>query len=634
MGDLKKWSFSSFLLILLLAATFFSLSFTLFCRMDAWMDSDNASDAFLAREMLHEHSLLPATWFYSSEIKVLSAPLLIAPVLQWTHDLMLSRSLASILLVLFLCFVWAAYLRSLRQTWFAIGLTLLLLLSPLSSPAVLDSFFITANYDPFIICILLVLMAVNRLADAKKTLLNSLTLGLVLLLSYLLGLSGPRFLACLFLPLLMTELLLNLFRQKHLFSKNIVLSLALVLLCGLGYLHTRSLAASGVLHYSDYSSIRMAGWADLPLRLLRACSAMLVLAGGLRPVPLASLAGLATLYQALFFFFLCFAAVSAVFRWKTRSERQKRLVLFFWTAAAINFGYIVLSAIRISERYHLLTLVFMFLLLPLLLDTAPQRPFPKAVLFLLIILEVLAVQYQVMVRESYLKPAQVDQRRVVDYLEKNGYTFGYATYWHAGLLSLLSNGQVEIAHIHGALFSAPALWLTPSRYYDRNYHPGRTFLLLTSDEAARAPETLLWGSVKQAEVAGYVIYGWENNPFDFLLFFPWEHRDLDLAHLPRQGGKTNKDGSLLLQPGERVYGPFWTLSPGKYLLKLGFKAGQKIKARVLVCSGEDLITQAVVSRDTAIPFSLAQSTPSLDFPVYNPGPGPLTVRAMSLEAVK
>ena len=70
----------------------------------------------------------------------------------------------------------------------------------------------------------------------------------------------------------------------------------------------------------------------------------------------------------------------------------------------------------------------------------------------------------------------------IEFLEDNGYTFGYSTYWNANVVTAISNGKVEVASIYSPETMDYYLWGTTKDYYKEGYHDGKCFLLLTLEE--------------------------------------------------------------------------------------------------------------------------------------------------------
>lgn len=76
------------------------------------------------------------------------------------------------------------------------------------------------------------------------------------------------------------------------------------------------------------------------------------------------------------------------------------------------------------------------------------------------------------------------QTGICDFLEENGLSYGFATYWNAGRYTVLSDGAVEINGIilggDGSMISY--FWLNDMERYTEEAHSGESFLLFTEEE--------------------------------------------------------------------------------------------------------------------------------------------------------
>ena len=81
------------------------------------------------------------------------------------------------------------------------------------------------------------------------------------------------------------------------------------------------------------------------------------------------------------------------------------------------------------------------------------------------------------------------KRPVAQFLEENNYTFGFATYENANIITELTDGAVEIGNITDLESLNFFKWSSPAKYYEEGYHTGETFLLLTTTEYADYAET-------------------------------------------------------------------------------------------------------------------------------------------------
>jgi hypothetical protein len=270
-----------------------------------------------------------------------------------------------------------------------------------------------------------------------------------------------------------------------------------------GYAVTK-IVLSRHLTFLDYSANQLADANMLRDRIYFGIASMFGLFGGLSPVPLKSLDGAVSVLNCLLLLFLFCVAGSQLRRLGSYTVARQRLILFFWINFGVNMAFLFLTSINIAERYHITTLTFAYALLALLIDELEASWLKRAAAVSIAAICVLGSQLRVAYGQTFLRPPHRELRSVIHYLKENQYDFGYATFWHADLAAVLSNGNIELANIF--LDGQPHHWVTPKRYYDPKYHPGKTFVLLTREESAQASPQLLKQITKAAELGEYLVY--------------------------------------------------------------------------------------------------------------------------------
>ena len=160
-----------------------------------------------------------------------------------------------------------------------------------------------------------------------------------------------------------------------------------------------------------------------------------------------------------------------------------RLTLwFFVTAFVLNTFVFLFTTSTIVARYYIT--VFLFVL-PLLCVYYEYEKLPlDRLLLTLLLCGALGLTTAKCVYSFIDKDKNEDKRPVAAYLKEQGYTFGYASYWNGNIITELTDGQVEIANIHEIDKMDMFTWSSPVRYYQEGYHDGKTFILLTAQEAA------------------------------------------------------------------------------------------------------------------------------------------------------
>lgn len=76
-----------------------------------------------------------------------------------------------------------------------------------------------------------------------------------------------------------------------------------------------------------------------------------------------------------------------------------------------------------------------------------------------------------------------DQHKIVKYLEENGFNYGYATYWNANILTLISDSKVKVRDVSFDNDQPVKGWLnTDKAWYDDQIGQSEYFVLFTSSE--------------------------------------------------------------------------------------------------------------------------------------------------------
>ncbi|QGZ39536.1 hypothetical protein IP92_01818 [Pseudoduganella flava] len=81
--------------------------------------------------------------------------------------------------------------------------------------------------------------------------------------------------------------------------------------------------------------------------------------------------------------------------------------------------------------------------------------------------------------------ASTAETRVMAFLRQQGLRYGYATFWHAGKITVLSDHAVRIRPVEIVNgMPTPSHWLSSRRWYTPGYYQGPTFLLLRKGDPA------------------------------------------------------------------------------------------------------------------------------------------------------
>jgi hypothetical protein len=186
--------------------------------------------------------------------------------------------------------------------------------------------------------------------------------------------------------------------------------------------------------------------------------------------------------------------------------------------------------------------------------------------------------------QTLAQPGQInkDRTELIDFLNEKKLRYGYASYWNANTISVLSDELIRIRPVvmqNG--LPAPMKHLSSNSWYQPSAWNGETFLLLTNKEAEQFN---LNHSIKIGlpikithSFKDFKIFVFEQNIANQLT--NWDTKFLKQKSFPAsalslsQTGKLTSDGHapsmLIAEPGDvgaLHFGPYITMDPGKYLV--------------------------------------------------------------------
>lgn len=250
-----------------------------------------------------------------------------------------------------------------------------------------------------------------------------------------------------------------------------------------------------------------------------------------------------------------------------------------------------------------------------------------------------------------------ERRQLLEALAKNNLQYGYASFWNAGALTVLSDEKTKIRQIqiqNG--LPVPMRHLSSNRWYRPDAWNGKTFLLLTNSE-----ENLInWGRmakigavpIEQHKIAGFSIFifadnlarllpGWDTRYEVPTKFLPMEGVLSQTGHLVEDAGG---QGAMLVaekgQSGALHYGPYVDVDAGRYRVTFDITAERQSApvVRLDVAAAPDQKIFGELTLDASdghqeIIFSLDKKR-TLEFRVWALGTGKVIFRGVSLERIQ
>lgn len=517
----KKGRFWEIMAWGLLAAVFLLLAALNVFWGDHWIDSDMAAEMIFSRLLAQEGKWIATeNWYYSTEFRVLYTQLIMVPLFHLLEDWHVIRVLTNIITYLLMLGAYFYCLRPLKIRRSTVIFSSVILLLPFSE-TLLTHMQLGNTYMWHVILILLAFGMFLRLSqpwEGKRA--GRIVTGIAYMaLSLVCGMSGVRYMLALQVPLCIAAgiyimkseefaLLRRELSVRHPWGQirrvlsgerlaYLLWSVLGLLGAGAGYLiNVAVLGRRFRFQTYDVTNFIKVFQGVLVERTQDTVGNLLQLFGYIEEKGFLSVRGLISMLAFGFLAGILFLTVRcarllAGERNKAAAEQEcplqlahSRFVLwFFVTAFVLNTFVFLFTTSTIVARYYIT--VFLFAL-PLLCIYFERERLPLDRLLMTVLLcGALGLTTAKCVYSFVDKDKNADKRPVAAYLEEQGYTFGYASYWNGNIMTELTNGAVEIANIHEIDRMDMFTWSSPMRYYQEGYHDGKAFILLTAQEAAQ-----------------------------------------------------------------------------------------------------------------------------------------------------
>jgi len=498
----KAWAVPSVAMLLLLFLNLF--------YHDQWLDSDMAAEMVFSRFLAQEGEYFATGgWYYSTEFRVLYTQLIMQPLFLLFHNWHVIRVITnmltySLLLGSYFYMIWPLNVRFKTS----VRLSALLLLP--FSETMITHVQMGNTYMFHMILVFFLFGLFLRISERYfEVRIRKLTLfGCYLLMSMVFGLSGVRYLLAVQVPLILASVVyllksheFALYRRemkkehlKKLFSgvkvKYLIFSIAGAFSAVLGYginvfVFTEKFA------YQTYEATNFISVYQgiLGNRIQDTLGSLLMLFGYIPDKGFLSLRGMITMIAFVLIGTIVFIVVRSKKIFRNEEEKnivdshRRFLLYFFLSAFLLNTFVFIFTTSTIVPRYYITVMMFAVPLLAVYYEKE-RLPLDKKLLTLILCTCMLLATAKTVL--SFISTDKNGEKReAAAFLAAEGYSFGYATYWNANIVTELTNGQVEIANINKLEDMDFFLWSSPKKYYEEGYHEGKTFLLLSSEEADR-----------------------------------------------------------------------------------------------------------------------------------------------------
>ncbi len=495
-----------------------------FMKTPQYMNSDMASEIMLAKECFTHKTFWPRSWHYSTEIRLLHTQLIASPLFAFTSNWLTVKALSAVILCLSLPFSLWFLLSVLKVKSVQLKLLCsLLIFLPWSNTmwgmVELGNYYIPHIAISFVYTALFISLAYSELT-AKKT---KIFTALFFALAFISGLSGIRPILNFQLPIAATLIALAAYRMANkkeefnfsrffLADKPVFYASANIVFGGAGYV-ANSLALSKLFHFLKYNDQTFNAIGDVRISDLH--RDIFGIFGFRSNVRVFSPAGInnVVLYGAALIFIICFAL------YLKRSKSESNRIFMIFAAVIIVSNTFVAVHTDYQDRYLIPALVYCIPCFALFLESSELSPLKKYLLGVSVSVVLIGNAF-VTFSDILTSSGNEDKNAVCRFLDKN-YSFGYATFWNANVLTFMTDGRLEFGNlepdpIDGIDYIPETfhchLWLTPDRFYHDDYKADeRVFFLVTQEEYETSPEHNIFKSGREVYSDDfYRVFDYEN----------------------------------------------------------------------------------------------------------------------------
>jgi len=480
---LKKPQNILFILIFTLVIIYIGIfSYLNMCKYTHHVDSDIAVDAILAREIWVEKDLTPSNWISSTERLVVSVPLLSAFLYGITGSMVFSMGLSCTIVGILLLGAIAFTLKSCNISRLGVATAILALCAlPINGlrnedqmvPFVTLLWFLFADYYALhSICLFLSIAFYIFLAtrfsthQARKSLLL-LIWGFLTCLCAGLALGGMRCLQVVALPLAVWEMILlfcesNRFTQK--LSRNRYLATAFIFsltaVACLAKLYPTSVEYPMFFQSSAEMLSRL--FLGVPAAILEC----LGIAGGCKLTSFSALMQLGMLAVIALTIYGLFFLLSK----KNQVCKAQKLLIGGLSASFLLTVFIeVVTTAELAHNYFFVVWFVIIAVLAALISNLEKiaPAFSNLIVVCICVFALLNIKYTWLDCITTTDNLQ-EYEEVIDYMESQDIEYGYAEFWDASRICIMTDGAITMGHSYQMEQLSMYWWTTSTKWYVPN----------------------------------------------------------------------------------------------------------------------------------------------------------------------
>ena len=519
-----KQNLFCFLPWIVLAAEFLWIVIRYYLVGMNYLNSDMTGEMLLANTLNSEGSFAITNNFcYSTELHVVYTQFVNQLALMLFSDWHVARtfSIAVCLLLLLISYFYFAHVVKLKNHGILAAILMLIPFSADYNWIVIIGSCYTAYLILGFVTISLVFRCME-LSEAGNEKPFAVRVALLLVISFLAGLNGIRHLLSFSFPLFIVGLILFVIKNGSFHDKGSIkkmlhttygrmlsFSFLALLFSVLGYLVNHFYFAEYYTFYT-YGDVQLGTFSISSL--ISDIGKLVELFGYTAKSYLMSGAGLKSIAAIIWFVIVCVCLLDFLVHSKEYSIKEKIVVMFSWTTLAISILDSDLSGMNYT-RYQTIAFLFQLICISISVPKMFSRMYLLKPLFYIFLLGSMTVSYYYPDWTMLHAEGTASMIPAAEWLDENGYTCGYATFWQSNIVTELTNGKIEMWTMKDSALADDWKELKIYPWLQKKSHltekpEGRVFVLLTEEEYETDPSFVDNNVVYQSE--GIVILDYES----------------------------------------------------------------------------------------------------------------------------
>lgn len=489
-----------------------------FFKLDDFITSDIVAEMNYIESVVKYKNLLSFNWINSQELFI-NRPILISlPIYLLTKDIVFSYKMTIVTAGFLLCFSFSYLLIQVNARIEGILIGNCFILSLWDPNASVTLLFLN-SYILFPVTIILTIGFYIRV-NIKHDYDNQYKIKAILLIiwSFFLGLSGPRMLLVLYIPIFLIEVLelLKSWKEEKNFKYEysyIYNGITLFLANFVGLIIYKYIIINRIGHI-DINTFGLLPLLNIIKNIVKNVSA-LFLSMNLNINYNLNIINLIYGISKIFVIF-CFI-LSLYYILNNKVDRGRKYIIEVLTVSVMGvYFYLSITMNSFEIRYYFVSIYLLIIIIIFGTESIFLRKENKYIATVWLLILCILINFSVKILPYYKFEGNVKQKDTVTYLLNKGYDRVYASYWNASILKGLSDGKIDTGHFGGSF--EPYMWLTDKSNYFDKYSEGDVIILLTDDEEQQFIERkdidsiILNNMDKIKEIDDYNIYLCRKNP--------------------------------------------------------------------------------------------------------------------------